>query len=196
VSFKRAGGLFFVFCIGARADTTACLPIELIRRRPDSHPRPPRLPRESWRPGDKIGLGNSTRKLTRGTLELISRWPEKWKSASPGELFYEWASMSDGNKVNSWGSTTQRGNYHFDYANLKRSTRDRGASGLPLGLFRFSYGVPLNALPGKTVKINDETERFNFLSASILDRSLFEVLIQYVTFQSQLPLSGLLRVRG
>jgi outer membrane protein insertion porin family len=32
----------------------------------------------------------------------------------------------------------------------------------PLGLFRFSYGVPLNALPGNTVRFNDETERFQF----------------------------------
>jgi outer membrane protein insertion porin family len=32
----------------------------------------------------------------------------------------------------------------------------------PLGLFRFSYGIPLNPYPGDTVRFNDETERFQF----------------------------------
>jgi len=32
----------------------------------------------------------------------------------------------------------------------------------PLGLFRFSFGIPLNAFEGNTVRFNDETERFQF----------------------------------
>jgi outer membrane protein insertion porin family len=32
----------------------------------------------------------------------------------------------------------------------------------PLGLFRFSYGIPLNSFEGDTVRFGDETERFQF----------------------------------
>jgi outer membrane protein assembly factor BamA len=33
---------------------------------------------------------------------------------------------------------------------------------LPLGLFRFSYGIPLNASKGNSVLWPDERERFQF----------------------------------
>jgi outer membrane protein insertion porin family len=52
--------------------------------------------------------------------------------------------------------------YHFNYANLKRSTGVAVQWLAPLGLFRFSYGIPLNANPGDTVRFGDETERFQF----------------------------------
>jgi outer membrane protein insertion porin family len=32
----------------------------------------------------------------------------------------------------------------------------------PLGLFRFSYGIPLNAIQGTTTTFGDQTERFQF----------------------------------
>jgi outer membrane protein assembly factor BamA len=31
-----------------------------------------------------------------------------------------------------------------------------------LGLFRFSYGIPLNSFVGDTTRFGDETERFQF----------------------------------
>jgi outer membrane protein insertion porin family len=52
--------------------------------------------------------------------------------------------------------------YHFSYDNLKRSTGVAVQWLAPLGLFRFSYGIPLNAVVGTTTKFGDETERFQF----------------------------------
>ena len=52
--------------------------------------------------------------------------------------------------------------YHFSYANLKQSTGIAVQWLAPLGLFRFSYGIPLNPYPGDTVRFGDETERFQF----------------------------------
>jgi outer membrane protein assembly factor BamA len=53
-------------------------------------------------------------------------------------------------------------NYRFSYANLRGSTGLAVQWLAPLGLFRFSYGIPLNPYPGDTVRFNDETERFQF----------------------------------
>jgi outer membrane protein insertion porin family len=41
----------------------------------------------------------------------------------------------------------------------------------PLGLFRFSYGIPLNSFSGNTVTFGDQTERSNFLSVKRFDLS-------------------------
>jgi outer membrane protein insertion porin family len=53
-------------------------------------------------------------------------------------------------------------NYHFSYTELKRSTGLAVQWLAPLGLFRFSYGLPLNAYKGDAVRFPDEEERFQF----------------------------------
>ena len=117
-------------------------------------------------PRDNIGLGNpyggNFRVVNR--LELIFPVPEKWKSAARVSWFYDMGNVfQTGNKVKFYGvDGITPVNYHFDYANLKRSTGIAVQWLAPLGLFRFSYGVPLNAYPGDTVRFNDETERFQF----------------------------------
>jgi outer membrane protein insertion porin family len=74
-----------------------------------------------------------------------------------GNVFYT------GNKVRFLGEDDLTPvNYHFAYDNLKRSTGVAVQWLAPLGLFRFSYGVPMNAFAGSTTKFNDETERFQF----------------------------------
>ncbi len=118
-------------------------------------------------PRDNIGtLGNpyggNLRVVNR--LELIFPVPEKWKSAARVSWFYDMGNVfQTGNKVQFLGvDDVTPVNYHFDYANLKRSTGIAVQWLAPLGLFRFSYGVPLNPNPGDTVRFNDETERFQF----------------------------------
>jgi outer membrane protein insertion porin family len=117
-------------------------------------------------PRDNIGLGNpyggNFRVVSR--LELIFPVPEKWKSAARVSWFYDMGNVfQTGNTIKFLGEDDITPvNYHFSYDNLKRSTGIAVQWLAPLGLFRFSYGVPLNAYPGDTVKFNDETERFQF----------------------------------
>ena len=117
-------------------------------------------------PRDNIGIGNpyggNLRVVER--LELLFPVPDKWKSAARISWFYDMGNVfQTGNKVQFLGiDDITPVNYHFDYANLKRSTGIAVQWLAPLGLFRFSYGIPLNASPGDTVRFNDETERFQF----------------------------------
>jgi outer membrane protein insertion porin family len=117
-------------------------------------------------PRDNIGIGNpyggNFRVISR--TEVIFPVPEKWQSAARVSWFYDMGNVFyTGNKVKFLGEDDVTPvNYHFAYDNLKRSTGIAVQWLAPLGLFRFSYGVPLNAFPGNTVKFNDETERFQF----------------------------------
>jgi outer membrane protein insertion porin family len=117
-------------------------------------------------PKDNIGIGNpyggNFRVVNR--YELIFPVPEKWKSAARISLFYDIGNVfQTGNKVKFLGvDDITPVDYHFNYANLKQSTGVAVQWLAPLGLFRFSYGIPLNPFQGDTVRFGDETERFQF----------------------------------
>ncbi|MEO7208939.1 MAG: outer membrane protein assembly factor BamA [Steroidobacteraceae bacterium] len=117
-------------------------------------------------PKDNIGIGNpfggNFRVVNR--YELIFPVPEKWKSSARISLFYDIGNVfQTGNKVKFLGvDDITPIDYHFNYANLKQSTGVAVQWLAPLGLFRFSYGIPLNPFPGDTVRFGDETERFQF----------------------------------
>ena len=117
-------------------------------------------------PRDNIGYGNpfggNFRVVSR--LELIFPVPEKWKSAARVSWFFDMGNVfQTGSKIKFLGQDDITPvDYHFRYDNLKRSTGIAVQWLAPLGLFRFSYGVPLNASPGNTVQFNDQTERFQF----------------------------------
>ena len=117
-------------------------------------------------PRDNIGIGNpyggNFRVVNR--YELIFPVPDKWKSAARVSMFYDMGNVfQTGNKVKFLGvDDITPVDYHFNYANLKRSTGVAVQWLAPLGLFRFSYGIPLNAFQGDTVRFGDETERFQF----------------------------------
>ena len=124
------------------------------------------FPESTLGPRDNIGIGNpyggNLRVVDR--LELLFPVPDKWKSAARVSWFYDMGNVfQTGNKVKFLGEDDITPvNYHFDYANLKRSTGIAVQWLAPLGLFRFSYGIPLNAYSGNTVRFNDQTERFQF----------------------------------
>jgi outer membrane protein insertion porin family len=90
--------------------------------------------------------------------------PDKWKSAARISAFYDVGNVFyTGNTVKFLGQDDITPvTYHFSYANLKRSTGIAVQWLAPLGLFRFSYGIPLNAFSGDTVRFGDQTERFQF----------------------------------
>jgi outer membrane protein insertion porin family len=117
-------------------------------------------------PRDNIGIGNpyggNFRVINR--TELIFPVPDKWQSAARVSWFYDMGNVFyTGDKVKFLGEDDVTPvTYHFAYDNLKRSTGIAVQWLAPLGLFRFSYGVPLNSFAGSTIKFNDETERFQF----------------------------------
>ncbi len=117
-------------------------------------------------PRDNIGIGNpyGGNLLTVNRLELVLPVPEKWESAARVSFFYDIGNVfQTGNKIRFLGvDDTTPVTYHFSYANLKRSTGIAVEWLAPLGLFRFSYAIPLNPFPGNTVQFGDQTERFQF----------------------------------
>jgi outer membrane protein insertion porin family len=117
-------------------------------------------------PKDNIGIGNPYG----GNFRLVNRYelilpvPDKWKSSARISFFYDIGNVfQTGNKVKFLGvDDITPVDYHFNYANLKQSTGIAVQWLAPLGLFRFSYGIPLNPFQGDTVRFGDETERFQF----------------------------------
>jgi len=117
-------------------------------------------------PRDNIGIGNPFG----GNFRVVNRYevifpvPEKWKSSARVSWFYDIGNVfQTGNKVKFLGvDDITPVDYHFNYANLKQSTGIAVQWLAPLGLFRFSYGIPLNSFEGDTVRFGDETERFQF----------------------------------
>jgi len=117
-------------------------------------------------PRDNIGIGNpyggNFRVVNR--VELIFPVPDKWRSAARVSWFFDLGNVfQTGNKVQFLGvDDVTPVNYHFSYTQLKRSTGLAVQWLAPLGLFRFSYGIPLHTVPGNTVRFGDEVERFQF----------------------------------
>jgi outer membrane protein insertion porin family len=117
-------------------------------------------------PKDNIGIGNpyggNFRVVNR--YELIFPVPDKWQNSARVSWFYDIGNVfQTGNKVQFLGpDDITPVTYHFAYDNLKRSTGIAVQWLAPLGLFRFSYGIPLNAIQGTTTTFGDQTERFQF----------------------------------
>jgi outer membrane protein insertion porin family len=118
-------------------------------------------------PRDNIGSGNPVGGNLRivGNVELIFPVPEKWKSAARVSWFYDAGNVfQTGSKVQFKGADNYSPvDYHFErWSDLKRSTGIAVQWLAPLGLFRFSFAVPLNAYRGDYTTYPDTTERFQF----------------------------------
>ncbi len=117
-------------------------------------------------PKDNIGNGNpyGGNFLVVNRAELIFPVPEKWRSAARVSWFFDLGNVfQTGNAVSFRGPDgITPVNYHFGYDKLKRSTGLAVQWLAPLGLFRFSYGIPLNAKSGSLTSFEDEQERFQF----------------------------------
>jgi outer membrane protein insertion porin family len=97
--------------------------------------------------------------------ELIFPMPAKWAQTARVSAFFDIGNVfQSGSKLQFFGPdgvTPQ--DYRFNAHNLKRSFGVAVQWLAPLGLFRFSFGVPLNAKRGDGVTTwGDETEGFQF----------------------------------
>jgi outer membrane protein insertion porin family len=135
--------------------------------------------RES-RLGPKDNFGNPYGGNLRvvGRLELLFPVPEKWRSQARVSWFYDIGNVFSteknvnfvgpnlGVQVNCNGVQLDRCpvDYGFKYDKLKHSTGIAVQWLAPLGVFRFSFAVPLNAYKAKNdpYVYQDEVERFQF----------------------------------
>ncbi len=122
--------------------------------------------REDWLgPRDNFGnpYGGNFRITSQN--ELILPMPAKWRQSARVSLFFDMGNVFyTGNRIQFFGPDgVTPAYYHLDgWGDLKRSTGIAVQWLAPLGLFRFSFGVPLNAKHGTTTDWGDQTEGFQF----------------------------------
>ena len=98
-----------------------------------------------------------------GRAEVLIPLPQKFQTSARLSWFYDMGNVfSTGNRYTFFGPTGQPVKYEFEYDKLKHSTGVAVQWLAPLGVFRFSYAIPLNAYKGDRFLYEDETERFQF----------------------------------
>jgi outer membrane protein insertion porin family len=105
--------------------------------------------------------------LAVGQAELILPIPRSWQSRSRFVLFYDIGntfSTEDSIKWYRANGTTPLPNdfYDFDTDGLRESYGIAVQWLAPLGLFKFSYAIPVNEYEGGRGVAEDDTERFQF----------------------------------
>ncbi|HEX9706491.1 MAG TPA: outer membrane protein assembly factor BamA [Steroidobacteraceae bacterium] len=120
--------------------------------------------------GPKDGFGNPYG----GNMKVISRAellfpvPEKWRASTRISAFFDMGNVfSQGSAIRFTGEDGRTPvDYEFDYNELKQSAGLAIQWMAPLGIFRFSYGIPLNEFKGDGIRYADEVERFQFTIGS------------------------------
>ena len=161
-------GKYFTFMVNtdvaygdALGDTTAIPP---YRRFFAGGPETVRGYKES-RLGPKDSFGNPYGGNMKWTnqFEFLLPMPAKWKNSARFSAFFDAGNVfsTDGTRfVGKDGITPV--SYDFAFDKLRYSTGVAVQWMAPLGVFRFSYAVPLNAYKGTAVEYKDETENFQF----------------------------------
>jgi len=99
--------------------------------------------------------------------EILLPMPDKWRNSARFSLFYDIGNVFSDQRIPFKGPTidgVQKDvDYDFNYNELKQSVGLAVQWLAPLGVFRFSYAVPLNARGRDTAdRYKDETEGFQF----------------------------------
>ena len=98
-----------------------------------------------------------------GRAEVLIPLPQKFQSSARLSWFYDIGNVfSTANRYTFYGPTGRPVKYEFEYDKLKHSTGIAVQWLAPLGVFRFSYAMPLNAYKGDRFLYADEVERFQF----------------------------------
>jgi outer membrane protein insertion porin family len=115
-------------------------------------------------PKDNYGNPYGGNLMTVGRGELVLPMPAKWQTSARVSLFYDVGNVfSTNNNVQFYGRDGLTPvTYKFKYSSLRRSAGLSVEWLAPLGLFRFSYGIPLNAAKETNVLFGDEKEKFQF----------------------------------
>jgi outer membrane protein insertion porin family len=116
-------------------------------------------------PKDQFGnpYGGNLKVVNRN--EIILPIPSKWRSTARVSAFFDMGNVFSTTKDLKFFGPDQVSpvDYNFSFHDLKRSAGVAVQWLAPLGLFRFSLGIPLNAQHSNlTNSWGDETETFQF----------------------------------
>jgi outer membrane protein insertion porin family len=123
-------------------------------------------------PKDAFGRPYGGNIKTVAQTELLLPMPEKWRNSARFSLFYDIGGIFSDQKIRFVGPDIQTGvarenatqvDYGFSYDQLKQSAGVAVQWLAPLGVFRFSFAIPLNKdTRNSTDNWGDETEGFQF----------------------------------
>jgi outer membrane protein insertion porin family len=95
--------------------------------------------------------------------ELLLPMPEKWRNSARFSLFYDIGNVFSTEDVKFTGTDgVTPVEYKFAFDKLKHSAGIAVQWLAPLGIFRFSYAIPLNAKPATGAYFADQKEGFQF----------------------------------
>ena len=144
----------------ALGDTTALPPYKQFF---GGGPQSVRGFRESFLgPRDSFGNPYGGNVLVASQLELIIPLPEKWASQARAAIFYDVGNVFNTGEVSFTDKLGSPQEYKPDFDELRASVGIGVQWLAPMGLFRFSYALPLNDVIGNDRFYGDETERFQF----------------------------------
>jgi len=144
----------------ALGDTTAVPPYKQFF---GGGPQSVRGFRESWLgPRDSFGNPYGGNVLVASQLELILPLPDKWAGQTRASIFYDVGNVFNTGEVLFTDKLGAPVEYKPDFDELRTSVGIAVQWLAPMGLFRFSYALPLNEYAGNDRFFGDETERFQF----------------------------------
>jgi outer membrane protein insertion porin family len=119
--------------------------------------------RESYLgPRDSFGNPYGGNVLVASQLELIIPIPQKFSSQARASVFYDIGNVFNTGEVAFTDKLGAPVEYKPDFNELRTSVGVAVQWLAPLGLFRFSYALPLNDYVGNDRFYGDELERFQF----------------------------------
>ena len=119
--------------------------------------------RESWLgPRDSFGRPYGGNVLVAAQAELIIPLPDKFASQARASVFYDIGNVFNSGEVSFTDKLGSPIEYEPDFDELKTSVGVAVQWLAPLGLFRFSYAIPLNEFKGNDRFYEDEIEEFQF----------------------------------
>ena len=144
----------------ALGDTTALPPYKQFY---GGGPESIRGYKESWMgPIDSFGRPYGGNVLVASQLELIIPLPEKFSSQARASIFYDIGNLFNTGEVSFTDKLGSPIEYKPDFDDLRTSFGLAVQWLAPMGLFRFSYSLPLNEFRGNDRFYGDRIERFQF----------------------------------
>ena len=144
----------------ALGDTTALPPYKQFF---SGGPQSVRGYKESWLgPRDSFGNPYGGNVLVAGQVELIIPLPAKLSGSTRASIFYDIGNVFNSGEVEFTDKLGAPISYEPDFNELKTSVGVAVQWLAPMGLFRFSYAVPLNEFKGNDRFYGDVIEGFQF----------------------------------
>ena len=119
--------------------------------------------KESWLgPRDSLSNPHGGNMLIANQFELVFPLPERFATSARAALFYDVGNVFHTGGVTFYDRLGDTVSHEFDVERLKHSVGIAVEWLAPLGLLRFSYGLPLNADEETDRFYEDRTEEFQF----------------------------------